>query len=338
VLAGLKYRTIGFILAKDPRKSIMTMRRCNFHPESKPQKGGTLMKENLNAALWGAFAADALSLGVHWVYNTGVIDKKFGRVEQYYDPLTSYHKGKKAGDFTHYGDQMLLLLDAVKDGGFDPDRFADRWRAFFTNYTGYFDKATTATLDKMAAGSPPTESGSDSDDLAGAARLAALLPVFKNDGQGLVQAARQQTAITHNNPQVIACADFFARTVWSVLKGQGPLEAVNSVLSRHVTDSVIADLIQAGIASQDRETRDSIAEFGQMCSVEAGLPSAIHLIARYADDYKNAMIENVMAGGDSSARGVLAGMVLAAAHGMNAIPAPWITKMNAHARIKALLA
>jgi hypothetical protein len=36
------------------------------------------MTTNQKAAVWGAFAADALSLGVHWVYNTGVIDKKFG--------------------------------------------------------------------------------------------------------------------------------------------------------------------------------------------------------------------------------------------------------------------
>ena len=44
------------------------------------------MTENrIKAAVIGAFVADALSLGVHWVYNTGVIDKKFGRVEHYHD-------------------------------------------------------------------------------------------------------------------------------------------------------------------------------------------------------------------------------------------------------------
>ena len=43
---------------------------------------GRLMTTNRKAAVVGAFVADALSLGVHWVYNTDVIDKKFGRVEQ----------------------------------------------------------------------------------------------------------------------------------------------------------------------------------------------------------------------------------------------------------------
>jgi ADP-ribosylglycohydrolase len=84
----------------------------------------------------GAFVADALSLGVHWVYNTGVIDKKFGRVERYYDPLTSYHKGKQAGDFTHYGDQMLVLLESERENGFDAVRLL--------NSGGFFSPATAA--------------------------------------------------------------------------------------------------------------------------------------------------------------------------------------------------
>ena len=49
------------------------------------------------------------------------------------------------------------------------------------------------------------------------------------------------------------------------------------------------------------------------------------------------MIENVMAGGDSSARGILAGMVLSAEQGMAAIPDKWIEEMTAAKRIAELL-
>ena len=119
------------------------------------------MTTKRQAAVWGAFVADALSLGVHWVYNTGVIDKKFGRVEHYHDPLTSFHKGKRAGDFTHYGDQMLVLLETLdKEKGFDALRFAQSWRNFFSDYAGYFDKATKATLENMDSGRELTRSAS----------------------------------------------------------------------------------------------------------------------------------------------------------------------------------
>ena len=92
-----------------------------------------------------------------------------------------------------------------------------------------------------------------------------------------------------------------------------------------------------GLESKDRDTRETIAEFGQMCSVEAGLPGAIHLIARHADDFKMAMVENVMAGGDSSARGMLAGMILGAANGMTAIPDEWVAGLSASERIQSFL-
>ena len=296
------------------------------------------MTDNRRAAVWGAFVADALSLGVHWVYNTGVIDKKFGRVEDYHDPLTSYHKGKKAGDFTHYGDQTLVLLEAVcPKGGFDAQDFAERWKTFFTDYSGYFDKATKATLENMVTGKELTASGSASDDLAGASRVAALLPVFPDDLDPFVDAARKQTAITHNNDQVIDSADFFARVTDATIKGQSPVNALKTTLNTSFADNIIAPLVTMGLDSRQRETREAIAEFGQMCTVEAGLPGAVHLIARYTDDFKTAMIENVMAGGDSSARGMLAGMVLAAAHGIAAIPEAWISKMSAGKRIEKLL-
>ena len=296
------------------------------------------MDNRKKAAVFGAFVADALSLGVHWVYNTGVIDKKFGRVEHYYDPLTSYHTGKKAGDFTHYGDQMLVLLESVSSGrGFDAHHFAQAWRTFFADYGGYFDKATKATLANMDAGKKLTESGSDSDDLAGASRLAALVSVYHDDLKQLIHAARAQTAITHNHERVILSADFFARSVFAVLGGQPPTAAMEDTLNTHFSNSPIASLVSLGLESRFRDTRETIAEFGQMCSVEAGLPGAVHLIARYADDFKTAMVENVMAGGDSSARGILAGMVLGAAHGMAAIPDAWQAGMTASQRINILI-
>lgn len=296
------------------------------------------MAEKQKAAVLGGFVADALSLGGHWVYNTRVIDKKFGTVDQYYDPLTSYHKGKRAGDFTHYGDQMLILLESVSSGnGFNATHFASLWRDFFSSYKGYFDQATKTTLANMDAGKEITECGSHSDDLAGASRLAALVASCAGDPEELVLAARTQTAITHNNEQVILSADYFSRCVLAVIGGESPLSALESTLNKNERYSAISELITLGLESRDRNTRETIAEFGQTCSVEAGLPSAVHLMARYADDFKTAMVENVMAGGDSSARGILAGMVLAAAHGMDAIPEKWLSKMTAAKKIKKLV-
>jgi ADP-ribosylglycohydrolase len=49
------------------------------------------------------------------------------------------------------------------------------------------------------------------------------------------------------------------------------------------------------------------------------------------------MIQNVMAGGDSAARGMLAGMMLAAHGGMAAIPGAWLKGLTNRDRILAAL-
>jgi len=65
-----------------------------------------------------AFVADSLSLGAHWVYDSNVIKEKLGsNVRHFHAPglFNDYHQGKHEGDQTHYGDQMLWLLESIKE-------------------------------------------------------------------------------------------------------------------------------------------------------------------------------------------------------------------------------
>ena len=60
----------------------------------------------------------------------------------------------------------------------------------------------------------------------------------------------------------------------------------------------------------------------------AAFPGVIHLIARYQDRPREGLIENVMAGGDSAARGLIAGMIFGAASGREAVAEDWLTNLN----------
>ncbi len=296
------------------------------------------MNDKLNAMLLGAFAGDALALGPHWVYNTRVIDKKFGTVDRFYDPVASYHANKKKGDFTHYGDQMLVLLESTAAcNGFDSAHFARTWQSFFESYQGYFDHATKDTLKNMSEGKNLEVCGSSSDDLGGAARMAPVVYACPHDLETLVAAARRQTALTHNHATVVDASAFLAMTVDKVLNNRSPFNAMTEVLAENFQNGPVNTLVTAGLDSKSKDTRETIAEFGQMCSIDAALPATVHLIARYEQDFRQALVENVMAGGDSAARGMLAGMVLGAACGTTAIPIEWIDGLNAHGRIVALM-
>ena len=93
-----------------------------------------------------------------------------------------------------------------------------------------------------------------------------------------------------------------------------------------------------GLASIDQNSRQAISELGQMCEAPAAFPAAIHLIAKHENDLTTALIENVMAGGDSAGRGLIVGLVLGAHLGIGAIPPEWLSEMQPYQQIVDMLA
>jgi ADP-ribosylglycohydrolase len=293
------------------------------------------MQDRAQGLLLGSFIGDALALGVHWIYNTRVIDKKFGRVEAYIEPtVANFHRGKPKGAFTHYGDQTLVLLKSLAaKGGFDRLAFAEAWRSFFDGYQGYFDGASKATLANMQQRPNIAEAGSGSDDLAGAARVAPLVYRYRNEPAKLATFAREQTAVTHNHPLVIDSAEFFARAALLVLKGLLPTEALRQLAGEDFNRPPFAGWVADGIDSASRDSRQAVADFGQMCEIEAAFPAVVHLLARYESDFPEALVQNVMAGGDSAGRGLILGMILGATESRRDAPAVWLDELNAYSTI-----
>jgi ADP-ribosylglycohydrolase len=295
--------------------------------------------QNAKAMVLATFLADALALGVHWIYDTKRIDEQFGRVENLRKPpADSFHPTKDRGDFTHYGDQTLVLLESISQkNDFDIDDFAEKWRRFFLDYDGYFDQATKGTLHNISAGKSPEEAGSVSDDLAGAARIAPIVFRYREDIDSLKKAAALQTRMTHNNPVVIDTAVFFALVAQSVLAGKSPLAAMEETSQEGFRDSPLGEWVREGIASKDLDSIPSIKRFGQSCHTESAFPGVVHLIGKYENDLKEALVQCVMAGGDSAGRGMLVGMILGAHTGKEGIPDEWVAALNHKDHIMNLL-
>ncbi|HKJ99700.1 MAG TPA: ADP-ribosylglycohydrolase family protein [Desulfotignum sp.] len=298
----------------------------------------TDIHQKMVSGVTAAFAADALALGVHWVYDVSRIKEQYGRLEHLTAPeIAPFHKNRQKGDFTHYGDQMLVLLESLYDcNGFDLDDFADRWQALFDNYEGYFDGATKKTLAGFQAGKSPAAAGSASTDLGGASRMVPLALFYAHDADAFIDCAKKQTAMTHNQPLVLEAARFFAQTALETANGSVPAAAIRSAAEQLPSGSQIAGLVDKGLASVEKETTQAISGFGQACETPDALPGTIHLIARYPKDLKTALIENIMAGGDSSARGILCGFILGIHNGLAAVPQDWLEEMTAFNRIKTL--
>ena len=63
----------------------------------------------------------------------------------------------------------------------------------------------------------------------------------------------------------------------------------------------------------------------------------MHLIAKYEEDLEEALVQTVMAGGDSAARGMIVGMVLGAYLGADGLPGRWVSELAKGPQIEALL-
>ena len=298
------------------------------------------MSDRARAMVLASFVADSLALGVHWIYDAPRIAREHGRLERFLKPKeNSYHSTKDIGEFTHYGDQAFVLLESLAaKKSFDLDDFSERWQALFQDYKGYLDGATKGTLRNFSKGRGPQDAGSPSNDLSGASRIAPLLSCYQDDLDGLIEAARAQTRMTHADSLTVDCAEFLARVAWEALRGTSPSAAIGKVTRERFSDSTISERVEEGLASKELESVSVIGEFGQSCHTPDALPGVVHLVAKYENDLKEALIQAVMAGGDNAARGMAVGMVLGAYLGEESLPDQWISDLKKGAEIQNLLA
>jgi len=289
------------------------------------------MRERLLGALWGSLTGDALALGVHWIYQQAKIAKQHGDVRDYVHPAAdSYHPNKRKGDFTHYGDQTLWLLEALAADGWSLGGWAQVWQQRMPDYQGYRDGASKSTWAHLQAGGSPEAAGSGSNDLAGAGRIAPLLLLREQlADDALVAAAVAQTRMTHGDPCVAEAAAFFMRWTLALLDG-ADLEA-------GLAQAAAAEYATLTVADSLQQARDRLAEptpkaqkaLGLTCHLPEAFPATILAILQHPDDLEAALMANTMGGGDSAARGLLIGMVLGAKLGFSALPSRWVEGLNA---------
>jgi ADP-ribosylglycohydrolase len=299
------------------------------------------LRERYAGMLYGALAGDSLALAAHWIYDQAEITRRFARItELQAAPEESYHPGRERGALTHYGDQMLVLLESLdaSGGNFVMDDFARRWRQFWNDSSSYRDHATKETLAHLMDGRGLTRAGSDSTELGGAARIAPLLAALRNEDQPTILAAvRAQTALTHATPIAMDAAEFLARTVFILMRGVSVPSALHMAAALPFRALPAERYLRQAEETLPLSTAQAVVELGQSCPTEKALPAVFAILLRHHDDFETALIENVMAGGDSAARGLMLGTLLGAAYGRRAIPDRWIEALRARVQVESFL-
>jgi ADP-ribosylglycohydrolase len=305
--------------------------------------GALSLRERYAGLLEATLVADSLALAPHWIYEQDELAKKFGRVTELLEPPPgSYHAGKPRGAQTHYGDQVLVLMESLEatGGNFVMEDFARRWREFWKTSKAYCDHATKETLAHLAAGEGLTQAGSSSTELGGPGRIAPLLVALRSEETPtLIGAVRAQTALTHASSVALDTAELIARTVLLVNRGVSIPTALRTTTADVNYRALPAvEYFKRAEEAAKRPVAEAVEELGQSCPLEKALPAVFAILLRHEGDLETALVENVMAGGDSAARGLVLGTILGAAHGRRAVPARWLEPLQARGKIATFFA
>ena len=280
--------------------------------------------ERLKGMLFGAFVGDAYALGFHWVYDTDKIVLNADKLEGFMPPIKgSFHQGKRKGDFTHYGDQSLLLLKSISTNhGFDFEVFKTHWLTFMSKYEGYMDHASKESIALLDFS---THTGSSSDELGGFSRCAPLI-FYHFDDPNLHALIEKQTRMTHNSDTLVQFSQFLVELLLELIIGKTLIESIKQTAKSHPS---VEKLIEKIFTRLDEDTLTVVKDIGQSCSSLFAFPTALYIAMKYSHDFKEAMRQNVLSGGDSAGRGMVIGMLLGALQGYTKIPQEWIQDLNA---------
>ena len=269
-----------------------------------------------------AFLADALSLGSHWIYNQGKIARLYPEgVTDFDDPHSKYHPNRKKGQFTHYGDQMLMLAQATAASPqWSLPIFRAVWQNGMTDYDGFLDHASKDTLENLA--NDLEHPASQSDDLAGASRFAPTLFLPEASLDQLVTAAREQTAFSHGDGNTIDAAEFFTRATHAIQDGASIPEAFEQAAAANYQNLPAQEwLAKAKDALSNDDFLKVTTDFGLTCHSSEAFPIALYFALRWhkqgatctEDAFLATLSDNILAGGDNSARAIPLAVFLAAA-------------------------
>ena len=309
------------------------------------------LHDRMEGMIWGQFIGDAMCLGTHWIYNLEDLKAFYPELRGFEAPRAGhYHDGKKPGEFTHYGEAALLLLESVAEsGGLDVKDYGRRFFGHYASpsYAGYLDSATRGTIENAGLGAdglPPEgfdhQSGADDDQLATATSLAPVVARYHGEPDLLDQVARV-TRVRQTHLRSVAYMRVYAGILTELLAGTDLHSAIHRVQEVAAKDVEFGDELALrfrGVFERKHlNTTEATAQLGQSCPLKNSFPSALVAVVRTPDDFEGTLLRVLAAGGDNAGRAAIAGAMLGAHLGASAIPQSLRDRLVHKDRIAAAL-
>ncbi|MDF1664005.1 MAG: ADP-ribosylglycohydrolase family protein, partial [Planctomycetota bacterium] len=136
----------------------------------------------------------------------------------------------------------------------------------------------------------------------------------------LADLARKDSQLTHPHPACQEASAAFSRAIAALIRGESReeawLEALRSAYNKAGREHNILEVLK------DAESKQPVCDAKNIGWVLIALQNAFYQLLN-ADSFEAGLVETVMAGGDTDTNGCIAGALLGAFYGEDAIPMSW---------------
>jgi len=259
-------------------------------------------KDKLKGLLWGSFLGDA------YASNDGL---------------------------SLYGRQMLWLTEyIVQSKVYDPFAFGDIWKQKMSQENGHLDKASSDTLANLKSGRTYLGAGSGSHDLSVVGRHAPIMYALKGMDE-MLESVKFHTCLTHMSKEAIDTSKYIAEVTLAMIYN---LDVPNTLHERaKFYGKEVESEVEKGFKLKDEPLKVVLKELGTGSDIEGGLALTIYFLLNHHENFSTLMQENLKAGGDATARGMVMGMIVGARYGFETISPLWIENIAEYSTLQKLI-
>ena len=315
------------------------------------------MKTIYKNAMLGSLAADALSMPVHWYYDTRKLDRDYGLLTGYvapknphtdsilwrshYNPRNEkgnilhdqvkywgrrgvhYHQFLAAGENTvNYQLGKELYLNILQNGTYDSNKWLTRYVECLLekgwHQDTYLEEYHRAFFDNYAKGVAPSNCGIDDLHIGGLSHVPCLLAGLIEIG---VTGLEEQLFQVEKHVRLTHRNRYVseaAAAMTRVLYSLGDGIDLLKALECHAKPWASAGQFDTWTHFPDRTVIGR--HLTMACYLPESFTASLFLCWKYADDFNSGILANAHCGGDNCHRGAVVGALLGAANG---VPEKW---------------
>lgn len=318
------------------------------------------MNSKLHDSMMGALVADALSMPVHWYYDTKALDRDYPDLQHYQAPRnphpdsilwrSKYAPRNKEADILHdqanyWGQRgvhyhqflpaggntlnfrlgMELYRLITEMGAYHSREWLDRYiecmRTPGWHRDTYVEEYHRAFFDNLARGQDPRHCGIRDIHIGGLTPVPFLLAAFSHLN---ADEDIPETVCSHlaltHHGQAVASA---GRAFTRILMAHVGGLSLHEAIAEHASGFVDPAQLDTWSALDDRMVVGR--HLTTACYLPESFVASLYFAWKYHDDFSAGIMANARCGGDNAHRGAVVGSLLAAANG---VPDRWLVGLS----------